>query len=958
MRSDQETDTAISFGPFRLSPAARLLERNGTPVHIGGRALDILIVLAERAGEVVGKRELLDRVWSDVIVDEGSLRFHLTALRKALGDGVSGARYVTNVPGRGYCLVAPLSQSFQQNSSQVNRPPDRPQTLPARLARMVGRDDEIQSIVGALSAHRFVSVVGPGGIGKTTVATAIGHALSQEFGGHVSFADFGPLNDHRLVPAVVASALGVMVGSDDPIATLIASVRDSRVLLILDGCEHMIEPVAVLAETIFKEAPSIHILATSRESLRVEGERVHRLYPLQCPPQRTELGASDVRDFPAAQLFIERVMATTSSFELTDADAPALADICQRLDGIPLALELAAARAGTFGINGLAALLDDQLLLTTKGRRTAIPRHQTLKATLDWSYEGLPTEEQLLLNRLSIFKGTFDLVAASEVCSDDRLPRNAIPEGVFDLVAKSLLATTPGPTVTYRLLDTTRYYASEKLDENGEHEFISKRHAAYVCKLFEIAAREWEQRPSVEWLTIYRPQIDNLRAALNWAFGDDGEAALGAALTIAAVPLWSQLSLVDESLGWVERALSASTQLPKRDLRREMQLHAALGGLQMYAISSVKQSNSAWETALALATELGEADYQLRALRALWAEAINSGEFRRAHSLAERFQQLASEAGSDDDQIVSDRLVGTALHFIGEQNRAYDATERMLDRYVGSAAHTQVVRFQFNQKVSARLVRGRILWLRGLTDSALHDIEENVAEALSLEHTFSLCNVLTQSACPVALLAGELDIAQQYVELLRKHTKPRALDIWHSYAVCFEAALDIENGNASIGLESLQPAMEELRRSGFGHYRTSFLLMRARGLVLLGRVSEAMTSIEDAIGICGRTGECWCLPELHRTAGEIALLKHEPHGLDSAVQAFDRALKLAREQQALAWQLRAATSMARCLVGDRRLKGALADLDEIYTQFTEGRDRPELLAAAKLLGRSETSPGV
>jgi predicted ATPase len=574
---------------------------------------------------------------------------------------------------------------------------------------MVGRDDTIQTIVETLSAHRFVSVVGPGGIGKTTVATAIGHTLSPAFEGHVSFVDLGPLAEPRLLPGAVASALGVMAGSDDPVATLIASVQDSRVLLILDGCEHLIEPVAVLAETLFNSASSVHVLVTSRESLRVEGERVHRLFPLQCPMQGTELNASDVLDLPAAQLFIERMTATSGSFKLVDADAQAIADICRRLDGIPLALELAAAGAGTLGVKGLAALLDDRLLLTTKGRRTAIPRHQTLKATLDWSYETLPEDEQLLLNRLSIFNGSFDLPAASDVCSDDLLARSSIPDGILDLVAKSLLASTPGPTVSYRLLDTTRYYANEKLDESGERELISERHARHVCKLFEFASREWEQRPSTGWLATYRPQIDNLRAALNWSFAEGGDAGLGVALTIAAVPLWSQLSLVDESLAWVERSLSASAQLENRDLRREMQLHAALGGLQMYAISSVKQSNNAWETSLALATELGEPDYQLRALRALWAEAINSGEFRHAHSLAERFQVLALKAGSDDDQVVSDRLVGTALHFLGRQDEAYVATERMLERYINSAAQAQVVRFQFNQKVSSRLIRGRVL---------------------------------------------------------------------------------------------------------------------------------------------------------------------------------------------------------------------------------------------------------
>jgi predicted ATPase len=363
------------------------------------------------------------------------------------------------------------------------------------------------------------------------------------------------------------------------------------------------------------------------------------------------------------------------------------------------------------------------------------------------------------------------------------------------------------------------------------------------------------------------------------AFSENGDPALGVTLTIAAIPLWSQLSLVDESLDWVQRALSRSAALPHKSLRDEMQLYAAVGGLQMYAISMAKQARSAWEIALTIATELGETDYQLRALRALWAEAINSGEFRRAVSLAEEFAGHALQTGSTDDQTVSDRLIGTAQHFLGEHEKAHAAIERMLERYVTSAARSQLVRYQFNQKVSARIIRERVLWLRGRTESALRDIEENVAEALTLEHTMSLCNFLTQAACPVALLARSFDSAEYYIGLLREHTAPRALDIWYTYAECFSAALDIERGHIQRGLARLQPGMEQLRRIGFGHYRTSFLMTRARGLLLLGRAADANTALVEAIDICERTGERWCLPELHRLAGEVVRGVHGAAGI-------------------------------------------------------------------------------
>lgn len=942
----------LSFGPFSLVASERLLTRDGTPVELGARALDILIALASEPNKAVDKRDLLARVWPDVMVEEGSLRFHMTRLRKALGDGVNGARYITTLAGRGYCFVAPVSRSLHEEAvGERKRAPGLPPSLPARAGRMVGRDETVQRIIEELLAHRFVTVVGPGGIGKTTVATAAGRTISAGFDGQVAFVDLGPLSESRLAPSAVASALGFMVSAENPLVGLTTFLRDKRVLLILDSCEHVIEVLAELAETIFNEAPSVHILATSRESLRVEGEHVHRLFPLRYPPPDESLSASGALDFPAVQLFIDRVTATSDGFALTDADAPVVAEICRRLDGIPLALELAAVRVDMFGVQGLAARLGDRLMLNARGRRTAMPRHQTLRATLDWSYDRLPRAEQLLLNRLSIFSGAFTFDAACAVCPGGELSDIYTPDGIADLVAKSLVARNPGKEPTYRLLDTTRNYANEKLEQTGEHQAIAERHARYICGLFELAAGQWEEQPSAEWLANYRLQIDNLRAALRWAFSDIGDPALGVALTIAAVPLWSQLSLVDESLEWVERALSASVGLPDENRRREMELHAALGGLEMYATSRVKQSNSAWETALAIASELDETDYQLRALRALWAEAINGGRFQQALRLAQRFQEVSSRAGEADDQIISDRLIGTALHFLGEQEPAHAATERMLDRYVGFDSRSHIVRYQFNQRVAARIIRGRILWIRGQTESALRDIEENVAEALTLNHTFSLCNVLTQAACPVALLAGELDTAQRYVDLLHEHTEARALDIWYMYAVCFDAALEIERGGVELGLARLQPAMEKIHRSGFEHYRTSFLMMRASSYLLLDRGADASADIEEAMEICRRTGERWCLPELHRMRGEIVLNQHGRGGIDAAAEAFNQALLLAREQQALAWELRAATSLALCVSGDGRVDGARIVLSQVYAQFTEGFHRPELIAAAKLLER-------
>ena len=305
---DFETGDAISFGPFRLFTAQRLVERAGAPLQLGSRALDILIVLVEHAGEVVSKKDLISRVWPDVTVDESGLRVHVAGLRKALGEGQAGARYVSNVPGRGYCFVAPIARP---NVSAVASTPvpvisDQVHGLPPRLTRMVGRDETVRLLSEQIAEQRFVSILGPGGIGKTTVAVSVGYAQLAAFDGSVRFIDLGPLNDPGLVPSALASMLGLLVQSDDPTPSLINVLRDRRMLLILDSCEHVIETAAALAERIFEEAPQVHILATSRESLQVEGEHAHWLPALDSPPDGVELSRAQVLAYPAGQLFVER----------------------------------------------------------------------------------------------------------------------------------------------------------------------------------------------------------------------------------------------------------------------------------------------------------------------------------------------------------------------------------------------------------------------------------------------------------------------------------------------------------------------------------------------------------------------------------------------------------------------------------------------------------------------------
>src|ERR1700733_5808949 len=480
----------VSFGPFSLFAAGRLLKKADEPVPLGGRVLDVLIALAERAGEVVPHKELISTVWPGVTVEDANLRAHIAALRKALGDGRDGARYVSNVAGRGYCFVAPVTRPSARQPVPITgiTPTERVQRLPPRLTRMVGRDDTVRSLAQQLQMWPFVRIVGPCGVGKTTVAISVAHTLVDGFHDAVFLIDLAALTDPQLVPTAVASALGVMVQTQDPLVGLLTFIGDRKILLVLDNCEHVIGVVAALAERVVSEAPQAHILATSREALRVEGERVPLLYSLDCPPEDAGLTTVEALRYPAAQLFMERAAASGYGAVLSDTDAPIIARICRRLDGIALAIELAASRVGCIEIRATPEQLDNRFSLLWHGRRPALPRHETLNAMLDWSYSLLSEHEKVVLCRLSVFVGDFTLQAAGAVASETHLDNVAsetraneiaseteadVISAVANLAARSLIcATLINEATYYRLLSITRAYAAVKLAERGEADRI------------------------------------------------------------------------------------------------------------------------------------------------------------------------------------------------------------------------------------------------------------------------------------------------------------------------------------------------------------------------------------------------------------------------------------------------------------------------------------------------------
>jgi predicted ATPase/DNA-binding winged helix-turn-helix (wHTH) protein len=469
----------LFFGPYRLSKKRTLL-KNGIPIPLGTRAMEILRALAERAGQMVAKRDLMVRVWPGSCVAEPALRFQVAAVRRALRSGEADNSYIQTVCGLGYRFVAPVTtQEKAENATrQMQIKPCGAQLLESVSTPMLGRAHFVSLVADCVAKHRLITLTGPGGIGKTSVAAASLERLRASFGREISCIDFASVQDASLVPLSVARALGLPDAGADTVPHTIAFLKSRQMLLVLDTCEHVADSAAKFVETVVSSAPGVCIIATSREALRVRGEWVKRLPPLPLPPPNRNMTAAEVLRFPAVELFHARAAAAIDGFELADEDVPAVIELCRRLDGIPLAIELAAAHLGTFGVRGLSSRMEEWSRLHTPRPVTTHPRHETLWASVEWSFHQLPREQQIILRRLSILARAFDESDARTLTSGHGVDAAAIPDALATLVEKSLIVATPsGTTVSFQLLETVRAHARMRLARSLERNLIERRHA-------------------------------------------------------------------------------------------------------------------------------------------------------------------------------------------------------------------------------------------------------------------------------------------------------------------------------------------------------------------------------------------------------------------------------------------------------------------------------------------------
>jgi predicted ATPase/DNA-binding winged helix-turn-helix (wHTH) protein len=932
----------LSFGPFTVTPHERLVMRDGVALPLGGRTFDTLIALMSRPNEVVSKWELIASVWPGMTVEEANLRFHVAALRKALGDGKGEARYITTLSGRGYCFVAPIARASlaakRRPEPQMELPPVK---LPNRLQRMVGRADTISAVAEKLMASRFVTIVGPGGVGKTAVAVAIAHDLLETFADAAHFVDLAALSDPDLVITSIMLMLGLPAQADDPMPALLAHLRDERMLLILDNCEHVISAAAPLAAEIFQAAPHVHILATSREALRVEGEQVHRLAPFAVPPDGPGLTAAVAWTYPALQLFLERATAGGAQLALDDSNAAIVAGICRKLDGMALAIELAAGRVEAYGLVQTAALLDERLSLLWQGQRTAPPRQQTLQATLDWSYGLLSDLERLVLRRLAVFAGHFTIDAALEVVPDDRVDRSVLFDAIDSLVAKSMVAPRPiGAMMRYRLLDTTRAYLL-KIEADGAA--LAARHASHYRRWLDQAGTTWAAVPSADERAVHFSALHNVRAALDWCF-NGGDVGIGIALAAAAAPIFLAMSLLVECRRWSERALRA-IEPQARGSAEEMHLQAALGLTLMFTRGGSDAARGALSRSLEIATARGDTMNQLQLLGRMHIFHERMGQFEAALGYAQQSLAVSGALGDAASIALAHSLAGVSLHLAGKHR---DALKMLEIAWQGPGTDRISTVYGFDHRNRAGITLARELWLQGRPADALQLAQQTVSEAAQMDHPITLCIALIW-AVSIALWSGDLDGAEADIDRFIAHAESRSMGPYLAVGRGVKGELAILRGDARSGVETIKGCLEELHDAGYELLTTTFNLALVQGLLALGRFEQAMRLIDEAIALVERCGDHLYMPELLRVRGKVLLSQPQPNR-DQAQVEFMQSLELSRRESARAWELRTAIDLAELLAGQQRRNDAKQLLQSAVEGFAEGSDTADIRAASRLLG--------
>jgi len=923
MHRDGSLGQACAFGSFLVEPATKLLMENGAPVPIGSRAFEVLLALLSRAGDVVPHDELVARVWPQTVVEETSLRVHVSALRRALRDGQSGARWIINVPGRGYSFVGELRPVAGREAMSA---PPADYALPRRLTRVVGRAALVDRLGDTLAQRRFVTLAGAGGMGKTTVALAVAERRHADYAHGARFVDLSALSDPLRVRGLLDAVIDIPEASREHLPPLRVRPRDCRMLIVLDNCEHVIEAAAELAEDVLRAAPGVAILATSREPLAAEGEWVHRIEGLAAPASSLALTCEEALAWPAIDLFVERAAACCDGFALDDETLPLVRRACERLDGMPLAIELAAARVDTLGLAGLVERLDDLFEVLIRGRRTALPRHRTLQALFDWSHDLLGEDDRIVLRRLARFRAGFTLESAVAVAAHPPLAREDVVQGVPGLATRSLLAVdTSGCTVRYSLPAVARAYAGRRLAASGEEAVVARRHAEHLRGLMESASPALHDTDFKAWMKTFGPLAADVRAAIEWAFSPEGDDLLGISLVIASTQLAFELGLWEDYRVRIELALARVHALAAPQPVLELQLNAAMCLLAGTVGEPPQDAEALFARTLELGRPLAN-EWQLFAHFAVCVGCFGRGDYRRARALAHAAAPIASRDAETDHSFI-DHYLTLVEHYLGLQSRAKALAGAMLDSGMVRSRGFFVRRVP--RAVSMNILLARIHWLEGRASQAEGLARRALANAAET-HPFSLGQALAMAVISIAFWRGDDAQAEHWCRVLEEQVAHETQSYWTPWVAGFREAL--ARRAADPGVAQAEAAAP--RNAMLGD--------------LLGTLHESMaTAACQARVDAGEVG--WCGPEILRARAERVLRSGAPDAAAQAGALLERASRLAEERADHAWALRIATSLARLRQAQGRAQEAILPLERARSAIAEGHDDADMRRAVAVV---------
>jgi len=953
--SEASGNLVYACDQWEIDLGRRELRSRGIPVPLGGRAFEIVTVLVQSATDLVTKDHMMERVWPGAIVGEGTLHVHISAVRKALGPDRA---MLKTISGRGYRLLGSWTPKQRETAaapvfSPLPRTSGEPpaNNFPPLISRLIGRAAACQFVRDLVSAYRVVTLTGPGGIGKTSLAIKAVRYLLPDFEDGGWLVELASLSDSGLVPSTVASTLGLKLSGEISAESVARAVGGRHLVLVLDNCEHVIDAVANLAETFTRLCPRTTIVATSREVLRIDGEAVYHVPPLEVPALG-QAAPDYIMQYSAVELFVARTKALNAGFSPDAEDLASIATICRRLDGIPLAIEFAAARAAVLSVQLVAAGLSDRFALLTAGRRTALPRHRTLRATLDWSHELLPDAERRLLRRLGVFAGGFTIDAAAAVMTDTGFDAPAVLDGIANLVAKSWIALDKsGAGARWTLLETIRAYALEKLAEHAEADIAARHHALYFRDLFTPQARGARSSLSDEDLARWVREIDNVRAALDWSFSSAGDQAIGVDLTAAYAPVWQHLSLMIECRERCERALLGLEPHVTANMLLRMELQMALAAAMFITMGPAEQAKTLLTEALETANVLNDLDAQARALSTLISVYTARGEYGRAQIAAERIEQIAHRIGDPIHLRFAYQQMGSALHLIGRPREAQQYFERVLRSPAAPGDRHGIIYYNSNDHAAARVMLARALWMQGLTDQALNEARLSEEELQGKDHQLLLCRTLYHGVCRIATMTGDFATADREIARLIEVATGLNAHVWKTGGHFLKGKLLVERREFAQGLLVLRDAFVASDRTGWHISYAEFKGALALAFSGTGRFDEALVALDDAMAADreGADGHGWYAPELLRIKGEVLLQQAADQSALKAEDCFNQAAQMAREQSALFWELRVALSVARLRVSQGRHHEARAPLASVYNRFTEGFATADLQAARAML---------